>query len=140
LKRIAAMSSPAADPPECQLAMPAIADGALFADLEVVLEERRREALAPDLSGEEVGGVEIQVTIVERPVGIHRPGEIGRRDEPGDGRLERRAEAFDVVRLQAEPGRRRVTAELRDQPRIAPVDEIERVAQMQRRDRPSRPP
>src|SRR6266704_5011604 len=111
---------------------------ALAEDLEHVAEQRLRETLAPDLVFEQLREAQIEIRGLERPVGLDRASELrGRQPFAGHG-LEERRGAREIFRTQRRSGGGRVPPEPQQQPGGALGDEIERVAQMQARDRAAR--
>src|SRR5712691_4530918 len=115
-----------------------LASHALAEDLELVAEQRLRKALAPDLLFQELREAQIEIRGFERPVGLDRASELrGRQPFAGYG-LEELREAREIFRAQRHAGRGRVPSEAQQQPGHALGDEIQRVAQMQARDRAAR--
>src|SRR6266568_2677783 len=114
-----------------------LADHALAEDLELVAEQRLRKTLAPDLLFQELREAEIEIRGLERPVGLDRASELrGRQPFAGHG-FEEFREAREIFRTQRRSGGG-VPPEPQQQPGGALGDEIERVAQMQARDRAAR--
>ena len=105
---------------------------------EGVVEQRRREALAPYLAPDAAGGGKAHVAGFERAVALDGALKIGRRDQLAGNCLERRLEARQIAFADGKPGGGGVAAETQQQAGLALGYQVERVAQMQAGNRTAR--
>src|SRR6185369_533258 len=103
-----------------------------------VAEQRWLESLTPDLRIERAHRLGVEVLDAERPV-AQEPARERRAVEPfACDLLQREVEGVEVFFGQRAAGRHRVAAELLQELGVALADQVERVAQMEARDRAAR--
>src|SRR6266513_4674481 len=108
---------------------------ALAEHLELVAEQRLGKTLSPDLGVEQLREAEAEVRGFQRTVGLDRARKLRGREQLARHGLEALREAREIPRAQREAGRCGMSAEAQEQVRFALRDEIERVAQVQTRNR-----
>jgi hypothetical protein len=80
-----------------------VLEDALLLDFEFVLEQRRREALAPDFVFQQAGGFERDVAAFQRAVGFQRARQVGRGEQFAGDLGEEFAEALEIFALTVTP-------------------------------------
>src|SRR3954464_8639309 len=113
-------------------------DQPLRPDREIVAEQRLRKSLSPDLRFEQPRGFEAHVSGRQGPVGLDGLRELGGAEQLARDALESFGEALEIRRFDGDAGRCGVSAESKQHAGLAPVEQIERIAQVQARYRASR--
>src|SRR5690349_14107254 len=117
-----------------------LAHHALAQHLEIVAEERLRKSLSPDLVIQEPRQAEIEIRGLERAVRLDRARELRRGEQLARHDFEALGKAREIGLAQSQARGGSVTAEAQEQSRFALGEQVERIAQMQPRDRSPRTP